>query len=228
MSRDERAQAARQLRLFALLGLMPILSACGGLLPSPPERTLYRLNPTIAFATPLPHVRAQLLVATPTAAAAIDTRRIALIPTPLSMDYYAGAEWADRVPFVIQTALVEAFLKSGAIRAAGPEDLGLRADFVLQTSVRDFAAVYDSPKAPPHVRVRLAATLVRMPDREIVAQTVVNGEAPAAGTSVTDVIPAFDRALGTASRDLVIWTLSNPALSRPHAAVLSRTRFVRG
>jgi cholesterol transport system auxiliary component len=218
----------RTVRLVALMTLMPVLSACGGLLPSPPERTLYRLNPTVAFTAPLPHSSAQLLIATPTAPAALDTRRIALVPTPLSLDYYAGSEWADRVPFLVQTALVQAFEKSGAIRAAGPEDMGLRADFVLETAVRDFAAVYDSPKRAPHVRIGLAATLIKMPGRDAVAQTSFTTEAPAAANSVPAAVVAFDTALGTAVRDLVRWTLRNPALSRHRAAVISRTRFVRG
>lgn len=221
-----RRRARRGLPLVALAMLMPALSGCGGLLPTPPERTLYRLNPTIAFAAPLPHSSAQLLVATPSAPAALDTRRIALFPTPLSLDYFAGVEWADRVPFLVQAALVEAFEKSGAIRAAGPEDSGLRADFVLQTTVRDFAAVYDSPKLPPRVRVTIDATLIEMPARDVVAQTQIAREAPAAANSVPAVVIAFDAALGTAARDLAGWALSNPALSRHRAAVISRTRFI--
>jgi cholesterol transport system auxiliary component len=216
------------LRLAALIVLLPLLWGCGGLLPSPPERTLYRLNPTIAFTRPLPHAAAQLLIATPSAPAALDTRRIALVPTPLSLDYYAGVEWADRVPFLVQSALVEGFAKSRAIRAAGAEDLSLRADFVLQTAVTEFAAVYDSPNQAPHVRVRINATLIRMPGRDIVAQTTITGEAPAAANSLPAVVTAFDTALGAATRDLVRWTLTNPDLSRMHAAVISRTRFVRG
>jgi cholesterol transport system auxiliary component len=215
-------------RIAALLMLMPLLAGCGGLLPTPPERVLYRLNPTIAFARKLPPASAQLLIATPSAPAALDTRRIALVPTPLSLDYFAGVEWADRVPFLVQSALVDGFAKSGAIRAAGPESLGLRADFVLQTAVTEFAAVYDSPNQPPHVRVRLTATLIGMPGRNIVAQTAVTGEAPSAANNVPAVVVAFDSALGSAVRDLVTWTLSNPALPRSHAAVISRTRFVRG
>lgn len=224
MSRRVTREAVR---LILLVALMPVLAACGGLLPTPPERTLYRLDPTIAFTAPLPHSSAQLLVATPTAPAALDTRRIALIPTPLSLDYFAGAEWADRVPFLVESAVVRAFQKSGAVRAAGPEDTGLRADFVLQTTVRDFAAVYDSPNRPPHVRVGLDATLIKMPARDIVAQTSLTREAPAAANTVPAVVSAFDIGLGAAASDLARWTLTNPALSPQNAALLSRARFVR-
>ena len=221
-------RSRRALRLAAVLALLPLLAGCGGLLPSPPERQLYRLRPRLALAAPLPHVAAQLLVATPSAQAGLDTRRIALSRTPLSLDYFAGAEWGDRAPFLVQSALVAGFEKSGAIAAVGTEG-SVRADFVLDTTVRDFEAVYDSPNRPPHVRVGLTAQLVRMRDRSILAQTTVTREAAAAANTVPAIVAAFDGALGGAVENLVGWTLtrlSNPALSRHRGSVISRTRFV--
>ena len=217
------------LRPIALLILLSLLAGCGGLLPSPPERQIYRLRPQMAFAAPLPHVAAQLLVATPSAQAGLDTRRIALSQTPLSLEYFAGVEWGDRVPFLVQAALVAGFEKSRAIAAAGTEASGVRADFVLDTSVHDFEAVYDSPNRPPHVRVALTAQLVRLLDRSIVAQTTATGEAAAAGNAVPAVVAAFDGALGGAVQQLVGWTLTtlaSPALSARRGSVISRTRFV--
>src|SRR5207244_11306501 len=150
-----------------------LLSAGGGILSEAPKRALYRLHPAVAFAAPLPRVGVQLVVATPTAPAGLDTARIALSRAPVSLDYFADAQWTDRVPFLVQTALVEGFEKSAATPAVGPESLGVRADFVLEIAIGDFQAIYDSPEGAPRIVIRFNAKLVRIPERLIIAQTSV-------------------------------------------------------
>ena len=208
-----RSASPRRPALIAAV-LIGLLAGCGGLLPSPPERQLYRVSPQVSFAAGLPHVAAQLLVATPTAPAGLDTRRIALTRSPVSLDYFADAEWTDRVPFVVQAALVEAFDKSAALAGVGPESLGLRVDFVLDTAITEFQAAYASPDRPPQAAVALNAKLIRMPDRKMVAQASFRADSPASGKTLAEIVHAFDAALGEAARNIVIWAVTNPALSR--------------
>src|SRR5262249_25746917 len=156
---------------WAALGLFVALLAGCGILSGPPQRPLFRTTPSFAFPGGLPRVSAQLLVAAPTAPSALDTRRIALSRAPVSLDYFAEAEWTDRAPFLVQDALVEGFQKSGAVAAVAADRGGLRADFVLDTMVDDFTAIYDSADGPPRVRVSLNVKLVQMPERKIVAHT---------------------------------------------------------
>jgi cholesterol transport system auxiliary component len=227
-------------RLIAIPLLAALLAAgpagCGGLLSDAPKRELYRVSPKFAFPAGLPHVGAQLLVATPIAAGGLDTERIALSRAPLSLDYLADAQWADRVPYLVQTSLVEGFEKSAAIPAVGPDRGGLRADFVLETAIGDFTAIYDSPNGPPRISVRLTAKLVRMPERTIVAEIAVTREANAAANAVPEIVRAFEAALGGAIGEVVTWTLTNRALashaptdrtlSDRRGSVISWTRFV--
>ncbi len=213
-------------RLIAILMLIPLLAGCGGILSAVPERQIYRTSPTPAFAALLPRSAAQLLVAVPTAPAGLDTERIALSRAAVSLEYFAGAQWADRVPFLVQTAIVEGFEKSAAIPAVGPESLGVRADFVLEVAIGDFQAIYDSPDGAPRIVIRLNAKLVRIPERRIIAQMSVSREAKAAATALPEIVRAFDSALGGAVEEIVTWTLRNPALSERRRSVISRTRFV--
>lgn len=216
----------RRLRLIALATLLPLLAGCGGLLSGPPQRELYRLSPALAFPAGLPQVRAQLLVATPSAPAGLDTARIALSRSPVSLDYYANAEWTDRAPFLVQAALVEGFQKSAAVPAVASESGGLRADFLLDTAIRDFQAMYDSPNGPPRIVVGLDARLVEMPARKIVAHTLVRREARAAANTLDAIVNAYDQALGEATVDVVRWTVGDPALSARRASGIGWTRFV--
>lgn len=205
--------------IVAGVALLPLLAGCGGLLSDVPQRQLYRTSPVFAFPAGLPPVNAQVLIAAPLAPAGLDTRRIALSRTPVSLDYYANAEWTDRAPFLVQDALVEGFQKSGAVPKVAADRGGLHADYVIDAALDDFAATYDSPDGPPLVRVALNAKLVRMPERNIVAHTEVKHEQRAASNAMPEIVQAFDGALGGAVQDVVAWTVANPALSaRPRSA----------
>ena len=216
----------RRPALAAAASLVVLLAGCGGLLPKPPERPLYRLVPAFAFPNGLPQVAAQLVVAAPSAQGGLDTSRIALTRSAVALDYFADGEWTDHAPALIQSALIDGFEKSGAIAAVAPENLGLNADFVLQSELANFAAVYDSPDKAPRAVIRLDVKLVRLPERKIIAQATLGGEAPAASNTLPDIVAAFDRAVGSAASDAVTWTLRNPALSEAPRSVISRSRFV--
>jgi cholesterol transport system auxiliary component len=210
---DRRASVSP---LPPLLCLVLLLAGCGGLLPKAPERTLYRLNPAdmaMPLQRPVRSVAALLVVATPSAVAGLDTKRIALIRSPVAIDYYADGEWVDRPPFLVKQALIEAFQKSGAFAGVAGEGLGLSADYVLNTDIRDLTAIYDTPDGPPLARVRLAAELIAMPGRTIAATTSVTREIRAGASDLPAIVSALDRALGAAIQDLIAWSANNRALS---------------
>ncbi|HTT79571.1 MAG TPA: ABC-type transport auxiliary lipoprotein family protein [Stellaceae bacterium] len=216
------ARPATLFRALLAAALLPALAGCGGLFPAPPARQLYRPAPSFAFPGGLPHAAVQLAVATPSAAAGLDTRRIALALSPVSLDYYAGADWADSVPFVVRAALVEGFEESGAVAGVAPSSLGTSADFVLVTAIRDFEARYGAPHQAPRIEIALDLKLVALPQRRIVAAGLVHGAAQAAENKVPAIIAAFSAALGRAVDNAVVWTVTNPALSRRTAALASR------
>ncbi len=208
LARMERSGTAgavvcRILGAALLLGL----TACSTLNPTAPH--LYTLTPRATVA-PGPKADWQLLVETPSAAAGIDTPRIALARTPTSLDYFADVSWADRAPNMVQGLIVQTFEDSGRIVSVGRDTVGLRSDYVLKSELRDFQAEYATPGAaiPDRVHVRLSAKLVAMPRRTIEAGETFEASAPVRGRSFTDVIAAFDEALGRVTGELVSWSLS--------------------
>jgi cholesterol transport system auxiliary component len=170
----------------------------------PPE--LYRLTPKSNFRDDLPTVDWQLVLEAPQANAGIDTTRIALQRAPLQIEYYARAQWSDRAPQMVQTLMIESFENSKRIVAVGRDVVGLRADFVLKSELREFQAEYFQP-GPPHSHVSIAARLVQMPRRAIIGTNTIESGVPATADSVPAVIEAFDEALGKVLRRLVEWAL---------------------
>ena len=134
-------------RFFLLAGSAVMLSGCGGLGlgPANPDETMYVLQPALATppqgATP---VSWALGVDIPDAEDSLDTRRIPLVNANQTMDYYANAQWPDRLPILVQTALIAAFQSSGRVPSVARTQDALHADYELGIEIRDCAAHYDS------------------------------------------------------------------------------------
>ena len=176
-----------------------ILSAAGlagcGLVPNVNKPlTLYTVKPKLSLAEPPAKVSWQLVVAEPAAERDIDTTRIALTRTPNVIEYFADGNWSDTAPKMVQAKMIEAFESTNAIVAVGRDAAGLRADYILQSDLRDFEADYTSGAATAHVR--LISKLVQMPDRRITRTVTAEASAPAAGKDLAAIVTAFEQALG--------------------------------
>jgi cholesterol transport system auxiliary component len=204
---NARIFGPRRRAALALAGLLA-LGACQ--LPGTGEPpNLYTLSPKNTFATDLPKVDWQLIVETPIAAAGLNTSRIALQRSPVTLEYYANANWTDIAPLMVQTLLIESFENAGKIVAVSRESTTLRADYLLKTELREFQAEYDG-SGPPRARVRINAKLARMPDRAIIGSYTVERQERAASGDLPAIAIAFDEALGAAMRRVVEWTLTTP------------------
>jgi cholesterol transport system auxiliary component len=201
----------RALVMVACLALGACAAALELATPDPPR--LYELTPKSTFADGLPIVDARLSVEAPTATAGLNSARIALRPTPTTLEYYAHASWIDVVPMMVQNLLIESFDNTGKIGVLGRGVVGVRADYALLVHVREFQAEYDAAGAPK-VRVRLQGRLVRLPRRISLSATSKEAVVQADDTSMAAIVRAFDEAFGRAARQLVEWTIRESATAR--------------
>jgi cholesterol transport system auxiliary component len=200
--------------LTCLTFLLGVLFLAGCSLPgfSPPPQ-LFTLTPKNTFNDGLPTTTDQILIETPVAAAGLDTGRIALSRSATTLDYFAGVSWTDRAPAMVQTLMVESFENSGRAVSVGRDTIGLRADYVLKSELREFQAEYtgaDDPN-PPRIHVRINAKLVAMPRRNIEGGKTFEALELARGTGFEDIIAAYDDTLGKVLRRLVEWSLTEAA-----------------
>jgi cholesterol transport system auxiliary component len=206
-------RADRLSRRLVLSVFVLAIAGCSGLLGGGAPTHLYRLTPKSTYPPNLPHRSVQLLVDVPLAPAGLDTSRIALSRSPVSIDYFADSEWTDRAPLLVQTAILQSFENSKAITAIDRESVGLRADFILKSEIRHFEAVYDSSSGPPETWVAINARLVDPASRDVVAQSSFRRHQRASANDVPSIVTAFDEALGGVMKEIVVWTVANPALS---------------
>ncbi len=198
-------------RQLLLAGAAPLLVGCSGitLLPAPMQPQLYVLRPNIVPPAGAP-VRWRLTVGIPDASASLDTERIALSRSATTMDYFANAAWMDPVPAMLQRLLVQTFDASNRITAVARDASGIETDYLLQTEIRDFEARYDTADGAPQVLVLVQARLVRMPQRDVVANLTVRQQAQASANALDSIVIAFNQAAGAAVAQIANWTLSAP------------------
>lgn len=183
------------------------LSGCGGLIgPSGPPPQIYVLEPELHGLNDVPQASWQLAVGTPDASESLDATRIALHRGAV-MDYFADARWTDTVPLLIQAKLVEAFEKTGKIRAVAATSDAVRADYVLESTLRDFQANYDSLNGAPKIVVDIVVRVVKAGRSDIVATHDFHQEAAAARNDVPSVVAAFNQASGAVLEEIAGWTL---------------------
>ncbi|MDE2133783.1 MAG: membrane integrity-associated transporter subunit PqiC [Alphaproteobacteria bacterium] len=186
------------------------LASCGDLIGPPQAPKLYVLKPALPPAAPGAKIKWALSIALPNASAGLDTDRIAILRPPSGMDYYADAAWPDRLPGLVQDALLLAFEESRRIGAVARDSEAAHSDYILSLDLRDFEARYDQPDGVPVAVVRIGATLIAARKRDIAGHLDAAEEAPASRNSVAAAVAALDEALARALAKIVDWTLAVP------------------
>jgi cholesterol transport system auxiliary component len=201
-----------RLRLFLSIAAIALaVAGCSAVLPGSGEPArMYTLTPKTTFSPDLPRADWQLTVDQPISEAGLNTTRIALRHSPVTLEYFARAEWVDKAPVVVQKLLVESFEATGKIVAVARQSVSLRSDYNLLCELREFQAEYDGG-GPPSAHVRLIVKLVKMPDRVIVGSYSADFTERAASGEMERIVEAFDVALGKALKRIVEWTLMTAA-----------------
>ena len=187
------------------------LSACSGIVGPPEPPPLYVLRPPVPPAGGGPRVDWQLSIVLPDAPDSLDTNRIVLQHPNGTMDYYADASWPDRLSLLVQSALIDAFEASNRISAVGRDTDGLKSDYLLQTDIRDFEAIYETDDTAPSVVVRIDARIVNQRTRAIVQALNARAEVDSEANTVPAVVAALNQALGQVMGQIAGWALAAPA-----------------
>ena len=130
---------------------------------------------------------------------------------------------------MVQTRIVDSFENTRKIVAVARESIELRANYVLQPDLRNFEALYYYGM-PPIVRVRIIAKLVRMPDRQIIGVASFERCVRARADKIPKVVEAFDQALGSVIKRLVVVDAAHAAAAaaeRRRRPTISRAIAIR-
>nr|WP_258593812.1 ABC-type transport auxiliary lipoprotein family protein [Mesorhizobium sp. AR07] len=149
------------------------------------------------------HSRRQILIAQPSALKALDSQNIVIKPADRSIQYLKGAQWADRLPLIVQARLAETFQRSGSFAGVGKPGEGLAIDYQVIVEIRSFEVRVDGGE---HAEVDLFVRILNDRNGEVRASKSFTASAPVSGSGNPAYVSALDSAFGDAARQIVRWT----------------------
>lgn len=198
--------------LSLIMGLALLASGCVSVFPeSAPAAPRYHISAIepSAFDGDVAPVSWSLLVDDPSATHVYNSLRIAVETGPGKVEFLAGAEWADRAPRLMQSALVESFENSGRILRVGDRSTLNLGDLKLQTDLR--IAHLDVTGDGYVVEVNLYARLI---DRRgnIVAARRFGGNQNISNDAPDTVVGAFNNIFTQLFGEITLWTFDTGAV----------------
>ena len=192
-------------RLVAVPLRIGMLTACSSILPKRgPAPDLYQLSPVSLDREPKP-VSGQITVDVPLAARGLDTDRIIVRNNPYEVKYLEGMRWTDRVPRLVQSAIIQALESAGAFTAVGRPEDGIRSAYVLLSDLRAFDVL---DMGHTKVQVILSVKLVR-PGGDVMASRLMTKEVDAKSGSDRDLVAAFDEAVRQIAAETMHWAVGS-------------------
>ncbi|WP_415927000.1 ABC-type transport auxiliary lipoprotein family protein [Mesorhizobium argentiipisi] len=194
-------RVAGTFRSSAAALLVLALAGCAALGAKPAPLDTFELSaPSVDVRA---HSRRQILIAQPSALKALDSQNIVIRPPDRSIQFLKGAQWADRLPLIVQARLAETFQRSGSFAGVGKPGEGLAIDYQIIVEVRSFEVRVDGGE---HADVDLFVRILNDRNGEVRASKSFTAGAPVSGSGNAAYVDALDNAFGQAAKDIVRWT----------------------
>jgi cholesterol transport system auxiliary component len=173
-----------------------LLAGCGG----GPTPTTYDLSAPSGFGR-VGGSRAALVVAEPTTVQTLDSDRVIVKDSAGALSFLGGAQWADRVPRLVQTRLVQTFENASRIGGVARPGERIVPDLQLNTDIRSFNIDTASGAAV----VAITAKLVGDRTGQVQRARVFSARVPVSALDGGGAVQALDRALSQVLIEIVRW-----------------------
>lgn len=185
------------IRLALALAATLALAGCGG---GKPPSTFDLTAPQRLSGSAGP--RGVLIVTEPTAIATLDGQRVVVKPSAGEVTFLPNAQWADRLPKLVQARMIEAFENARWLSAVGRPGDRLTPDFQLVTEIRSFEI--DAATGTAHVEI--TAKAINDKTGKIAVAGVFSARRPVGGPiDGPNATRALDGALAEVLAKLVTW-----------------------
>jgi ABC-type uncharacterized transport system auxiliary subunit len=191
-------------RATKLLGIIVVsfaISACAGLLESKqPAERVYWLEPLIVQQEASTDAVLPGIAVSVTAVPGLDTDRMLILGPDAHLNYYASARWPDSIAEVLESLLRSTLESTGRYSRVTRGATSQSTDLHLDLEVRELYALANATNSAHTVRMVLKGYLDCIDDeRAIVMQAV----AEIRDNRLTEIVAAYQEALGKASQQLV-------------------------
>ena len=143
----------------------------------------------------------QLVIGEPTAIQPLEAERILARDAAGSVSYISDAQWADRLPRLFQTRLIQTFENNSSLKAVGRPGEGVTAVFQLNSELRAFQLDSATREAVVEVSVKI----LNVPTGKVVNARIFKVRTPVPAVDGPTVAQALDRSLSGVLIDIVRW-----------------------
>ena len=206
-----KSKGLNLLKVSGAIGLGLMLSSCASLIiPEPaPANMVYRFSASVQNDVVVPNADAIVLrVDRPTVPRPLAGSSVAVSPSGNRILTASGAEWAEKVPDLIQGSLMDVFSSRPEIIGVLPVS-GARTELRIHLNVRNFEALYDQGEGnAPLAVVRYTATLANASDRNLIGSFDIRKTQRASDNRVSEIVRAQDIANAAAINAIADWVLT--------------------
>lgn len=181
---------ARNLSLVVLSGL---LGACS----SAPPATFDLTAPEARAA----RRAAQVVVSEPLTTQDLDSQRIIVKNAGGQVSFVGDAQWADRLPRLVQMRMIQTFQNARSLSAVGRPGDRLSADYQLNSDIRAFQFAPESGEAV----VEIAVTLIDDKSGRAVRTRIFSARVAGSAADGAAASNALDAALSQVLAQIVRW-----------------------
>jgi cholesterol transport system auxiliary component len=152
----------------------------------------------------------QILVATPAALQSLSAQQIVVKDASGSITSLGDGQWADSLPNLIQTRLINTFENSSQIRNVSRPSSGASADAQIISELRSFELTTPDNQAYVEMSVKVVSDI----DGRILNARIFRAAVPLTAINAQVGSRALDQALSTVMLDIVRWVTRVPIPSR--------------
>jgi cholesterol transport system auxiliary component len=186
----------RRLALPLLLASSTLLAGCGG----GATPTTFDLSAPSGFGR-VGGSRAALIVVEPTTVQTLDSDRIIVKDSTGALSFLGGGQWADRVPRLVQTRLIQTFENGNRLGSVARPGERIVPDLQLNTDIRSFNIDAASGAAV----VEITAKLVGDRTGKVQRARLFSARVPSSASDGPAAAQALDRALSQVLIEIVRW-----------------------
>lgn len=151
-------------------------------------------------------IAGQLIVAEPGTVQAFEGERIVAKDQAGTVSLIGGGQWADRLPRLVQTRLIQTLESASRTRAVGRPGDGITGDNQLNTEIRAFNFDARTGEAV----VEISAKLVDIKSGRVLNGRLFSARTPVGSANVGEIAPALDKSATTVFVAISRWLGTGP------------------
>jgi phospholipid/cholesterol/gamma-HCH transport system substrate-binding protein len=164
-------------------------------------KVVYDLQAATGFAPPAKSIQGQLAIPEPTVIVMLDTQRVLLAPG-LELPEFAGMQWSDSIPKLLQAKLIQSFENYDIAHAPLRGADAAAADHQLLIDIRSFQIADEGGLA---AEIALSGRIVDK-DGRVVAAKLFRSTSRLEKSEPLAALAAFNAAFGSIAKEIIGWT----------------------